>query len=65
MKSIDFVEVKRLQDMFLKKDEELIELNMKLKEHRNVSELKDVAIQCSSIAPATGQLEHNYKKRSY
>ena len=54
MKNIGFVEVERLQDMLIKKDQELTELNMKLKEHRNASELKDVAIQCSSIVPATG-----------
>ena len=54
MKSICFVVVERLKDMLIKKDEELTELNMKLKEHRNESELKDVAIQCSSIVPTTG-----------
>ena len=50
MKSICFVEVERLQNMLIKKDKEPTEL----KEHRNESELKDVAIQCSSIVPATG-----------
>ena len=50
MKSIGFVEVERLQDVLIEKDEELTEL----KEHRNESELKDVAIQSSSIVPATG-----------
>ena len=54
MKRIGFVEVERLQNMLTEKDEELTELNMKLKEHRNAPELKDVAIQCSSIVPATG-----------
>ena len=54
MKSIGFVEVERLQDMLIEKDEEPTELNMKVKEHRNESELKDVAIQCSSVVPATG-----------
>ena len=47
MKSIGFVEVERLQDMLIEKDEELTEL----KEHRNASVLNDVAIQCSSIVP--------------
>ena len=50
MKSIGFLEVERLQDMLIKKEKEPTEL----KEHRNVSVLKDVAIQCSSIVPATG-----------
>ena len=50
MKNIGFVEVERLRDMLIKKEEEPTEL----KEHRNESELKDVAIQCSSIVPATG-----------
>ena len=36
--------------MLIKKDQELTEL----KEHRNESELKDVAIQCTSVVPATG-----------
>ena len=54
MKSIGFVEVETLQDMLIEKDQELTELNMKVKEHRNESELKDVAIQCSSIVPTTG-----------